>query len=48
MIRKLLNLYWQYRRNRQTQRVLHGLSDHTLRDIGMRRDQIEDYIFFRR
>ena len=48
MIRRLLDLYRRYRKSRHTQRVLHGLSDHTLRDIGMRRDQIQDYIFFKR
>ena len=48
MIRRLINLYLEYRRNRETRLLLHRLGDHTLRDIGMRRDQIQDYNFFKR
>lgn len=43
MIRKLVAAYLAYRKGRQTRQLLHSLGDHTLRDIGLRRDQI-DYL----
>jgi uncharacterized protein YjiS (DUF1127 family) len=37
-----LRLSWKtWRQSRQTGHVLHALSDHQLRDIGLRRDQID-------
>jgi uncharacterized protein YjiS (DUF1127 family) len=43
MIRKLVAAFLAWRRNRETQRLLYGLSDRTLHDIGLRREQI-DYL----
>ena len=48
MIRRLLAIVRAYRKARQTRLMLYSLSDQTLRDIGLRRDQIEDYSFFKR
>jgi uncharacterized protein YjiS (DUF1127 family) len=37
-----LRLAWKtWRKSRQTGPALHALSDHQLRDIGLRRDQID-------
>jgi uncharacterized protein YjiS (DUF1127 family) len=37
-----LQLSWKtWRQSRQTGHVLHALSDHQLRDIGLRRNQID-------
>jgi hypothetical protein len=42
-MKRILEWFRARRRTAQTQIILHGLSDHTLRDIGLRRDQI-DYL----
>jgi len=48
MIRRIVAILRAYRKDRQTRLMLYSLSDRTLSDIGLRRDQIEDYSFFRR
>jgi uncharacterized protein YjiS (DUF1127 family) len=48
VFQKLLAWYAARRCAGQTRMILYGLSDHTLRDIGLRREQIQDYSFFRR
>lgn len=42
-MKRLLEWFRARRRTAQTKITLYGLSDHTLRDIGIRRDQI-DYL----
>ena len=39
-MRKILDSLRRAKLVRETRRELHGLSDHMLRDIGLRRDQI--------
>ena len=48
MIRRFIASLLAYRKEQQTRQMLYSLSDQTLRDIGLRRDQIQDYSFFRR
>jgi uncharacterized protein YjiS (DUF1127 family) len=39
-MRKIFDAFRRAKLVRETRRELHGLSDHMLRDIGLRRDQI--------
>ncbi|HYG53673.1 MAG TPA: DUF1127 domain-containing protein [Burkholderiales bacterium] len=48
LLKRLLAAWLERRRAAETKAILHGLSDHALRDLGLRRDQINDYSFFRR
>lgn len=40
-LRAIVEAYKAHRLLRQTRRELYALTDHMLRDIGLRRDQIE-------
>ena len=42
MIRRFLEWYRARQRIARTRTLLHTLSDQTLRDIGLRREQIDD------